>query len=330
MKRLERNHNIDYIKGIACILVIFIHYPFRGMFGEAIKAVGRIAVPLFFMISGYFLYGIDISKVKNRIWHIFKLTIGTYLFSFAIEVGLCSLREISIIVWCGKYLQKRQLVDLFLWNVCSWAEYLWFLPALLYCYICWYFVKKIGFEKKVTTIGTIGLLFLLLLNYIPKFGGAIPVKYYRNWLFMGLPFLIFGFWFRCNKEWIRRMSFRTLCIVLGGGLLLVIPERIFWGNCQIYFNTLLIVFGIFTIAQKKFRVKTNNMILFIGRELSMLIYIIHWYVRYVFYKVEAMFNLQTSMIWGYSSPILVALASVILAYGGYRIYLWKKKLKKYV
>lgn len=50
-----RNNFLDYIKGIACIGVVFIHCSFPYVFGDIIANLAAFGVPMFFMISGYYL-----------------------------------------------------------------------------------------------------------------------------------------------------------------------------------------------------------------------------------------------------------------------------------
>ena len=64
---VQRNQNIDFFKGIACILIVFIHAPFPEFFGDyIIKPIARFAVPFFFMVSGYFLYHSNYTVVSKN------------------------------------------------------------------------------------------------------------------------------------------------------------------------------------------------------------------------------------------------------------------------
>ena len=60
---MERNKNIDILKAVCAFLVVCIHINFPGEFGEILKIVGTVAVPIFFMITGYF-YNKTIKKHK--------------------------------------------------------------------------------------------------------------------------------------------------------------------------------------------------------------------------------------------------------------------------
>lgn len=65
----KRNSCIDFIKMISCICVIYIHYPVTGKVG-VINSIAQFAVLFFFMVSGYYLHGTNIEKLKRRIRHI--------------------------------------------------------------------------------------------------------------------------------------------------------------------------------------------------------------------------------------------------------------------
>ena len=55
MNVAARNRCMDTVKGIACLLVVFIHFNWSNDLSETINAIGRFAVPYFFFVSGYHL-----------------------------------------------------------------------------------------------------------------------------------------------------------------------------------------------------------------------------------------------------------------------------------
>ena len=59
----QYNYCMDFLKGIACIFVVFIHVKFPGNFGQSVQAIARFAVPFFFMVSGYYCYRKDYQGV---------------------------------------------------------------------------------------------------------------------------------------------------------------------------------------------------------------------------------------------------------------------------
>lgn len=52
----RRNHALDFVKGVACIAVVFMHCEFPGRLGTLVQCLVRFAVPFFFMVSGYFCF----------------------------------------------------------------------------------------------------------------------------------------------------------------------------------------------------------------------------------------------------------------------------------
>lgn len=47
VSKREYNYCFDFIKGIACICVVFMHCEFPGVLGTAIQCVSRFCVPFF-------------------------------------------------------------------------------------------------------------------------------------------------------------------------------------------------------------------------------------------------------------------------------------------
>ena len=51
------NNKLNFLKCFACIGVVFIHITFPGRFGEIVRLGADYAVPVFFMIAGYYAWG---------------------------------------------------------------------------------------------------------------------------------------------------------------------------------------------------------------------------------------------------------------------------------
>ena len=60
----KRIYKLDLLKGAACVGVVFTHVTFPGLWGKAVMRAAGFAVPVFFMIAGYFAYG----KGRDVIW----------------------------------------------------------------------------------------------------------------------------------------------------------------------------------------------------------------------------------------------------------------------
>ena len=67
----NRQNNIDILKAICAFYIVCIHVPFPGIVGEYLTQLTRIAVPIFFMITGYFYA--DIVNKRGVIRQIKKI-----------------------------------------------------------------------------------------------------------------------------------------------------------------------------------------------------------------------------------------------------------------
>ena len=86
---LKRYNNIDALKALCAFLVICIHCPFPGLAGEYVVALSRIAVPIFFMITGYF-YKPEENPEKRQIIKLLKIILlaSVLYFSWNLIIGI--------------------------------------------------------------------------------------------------------------------------------------------------------------------------------------------------------------------------------------------------
>ena len=64
---MSRVYSIDGMKAIAGFLVVLIHQKFPGILGEIITPLARIAVPFFFITSGFLLYSHKQKQLSLKI-----------------------------------------------------------------------------------------------------------------------------------------------------------------------------------------------------------------------------------------------------------------------
>ena len=67
---MKRYYSIDCFRFIAALLVVFIHIPTKEI-SDLIIPISRVAVPFFFMTSGFFISN-DSQKIIKEIKKIFK------------------------------------------------------------------------------------------------------------------------------------------------------------------------------------------------------------------------------------------------------------------
>ena len=201
MSRERYDTGIDWLRLAAAILVIAIHTSPLADFNETgdfilTRVLARIAVPFFFITSGYFLLS-RYHDSDRKLRHFLKKTGWIYGASILLYLPL-NFRN-------GYFSQSQLLPELLKDLIFDGTMYhLWYLPAsMLGMLIAWKLVEKLDFSK--------GLVMALLLYLVGLFGDSYYVvveklpllkafydrlfelfDYTRNGLFFAPVFLILG------------------------------------------------------------------------------------------------------------------------------------------
>lgn len=174
---MKRENNLDVLKTICAFLVICIHVPFPGYLGAIITPLARIAVPIFFMITGYF-YKKTATKPFKQIKKIIILIILSNLLYFIFDV--ITKQNIMHIF------SLKSFIKLIFFNESPFAGHLWYLNALLYILIIMYLVDKIKIRKNLYYAIPILLLIDLIFGKYSMLllGRQFPYIIVRNFLFV--------------------------------------------------------------------------------------------------------------------------------------------------
>ena len=201
MSRERYDTGIDWLRLAAAILVIAIHTSPLADFSETgnfilTRVLARIAVPFFFITSGYFLLS-RYHDSDRKLRHFLKKTGWIYGASILLYLPL-NFRN-------GYFSQSQLLPELLKDLIFDGTMYhLWYLPAsMLGMLIAWKLVEKLDFSK--------GLVMALLLYLVGLFGDSYYVvveklpllkafydrlfelfDYTRNGLFFAPVFLMLG------------------------------------------------------------------------------------------------------------------------------------------
>lgn len=184
----ERNVTLDYFKILLSILVIIIHLPIVDIYstpldfgGKVLYSIGsfisfdlsKIAVPSFFIINGYFLDFTDQKKVIKYITKMIKIYLVWTLFYLPFMIEKASFSMYAILLTMGYY-------------------HLWYLPALIGAVICIFFIKK--YLNNNILLLVIAISLFIIGYYIQQTNPYAPLRFfkYRNFLFMGIPFVLLG------------------------------------------------------------------------------------------------------------------------------------------
>ena len=200
-KRIE---SLDALKFLLSYCIVIIHLPFPGTAGSVALALFRVAVPLFFMISGYFCSGYNDAKIRKMLVKVLKLLLaGTGLMVLANIIAiLCKGGALDeMVAYVMRIPNSRVITDVLLKNVAYVSGPLWFLYAYVYVLLFWWLCKKVNW---VTVCKVAAILLCIVAPIFGKYSYLILNRGFlredtRNWLLMGLPFFVWGGYRRITK-----------------------------------------------------------------------------------------------------------------------------------
>lgn len=316
---------IDMMKFIASILVICIHtHPLFHIQKDVnyffVHLITRIAVPFFFISSGFFFYK-KINKEGYQIKFLFK-----YLKRLCFIFGIWFLIYFPfsfIFPYLKLQHHQNQMIQKYLFSIIYIGSFshLWFFPALILSITLLFFLSQ-----------WIKLRILLLLSVALYLFGTLGDTYYqlqtiktieiihtwirsefwtsRNGLFFGLPFVTIGAIISCLK--INAISKKMIDLGVLFSSLLLLAEFIFikenqWAidyNMYIMLMPFSFFFFLYLITSK--RVYTNSSML---RDFSLLIYGFH-YIPVALIRVLQDYHVIGSVYNHYT--FLISLSSSLL------------------
>ena len=206
------NYFQNALKGIACILVILNHFHHSNIFVGGIEyTLSHVGVPIFYLISGYYLYSGDpvceYDKLKRRIIHSLKLLAIFMLVSLGYQAMISIIRFHSLnhlIQFVSDRCTLNNVIRSIFLSETLFGRGEWFLWAMLEAYILLLglhtFLRDI--IRKCSKNLAIALFcvhvivrWILITNGISQVGGINLYATYcvRNVWFDALPFILLGY-----------------------------------------------------------------------------------------------------------------------------------------
>lgn len=325
---VKRHSGIDALKFLCAFLVVCIHKPFPGTVGEYIVAISRIAVPIFFMITGFF-YKFEDNQEKKQIVKLLKII----LFSSILYLAWNFLIQISEFVVNGnidsvlkvfQIFNRKSILQLLFLNESPISGHLWYLNAIVYVFLCCYILKKVKLFKILYWITPLLLSVDLIFGKyaIAIFGREFNYLYVRNFLFVGIPYFIIGnsirYAFIKGKLNVCSKKYLLVFLMLFSAILCIIEKYTILSfeinaTRDHYISTTLLacVVFVFFLVANSYENKKLKWIYDIGRNHSLDIYIIHPIVIVVLHIMSKMFYVER--VYSYVAPILVFCVSIFLS-----------------
>ena len=218
----ERNRSIDIFRYICAIMVVAIHTsPFSDiddrlgyLFTEIIP---RIAVPFFFVVSGYF-YTKGLGAKKKIFLPYIKRLLKTYtlwsLVYFAID----------FVQWGHQNIKGFIVNCIYSFFVIGSHYHFWFFPAMFFVVCATTIVYKFGLQKLLLpvsialyAIGCLGCSYYSLGTRIPVLSLLFSSQYFtliRRIVLMAFPFFAAGYLVDAIEKYVRKYKVSNGIIVI--------------------------------------------------------------------------------------------------------------------
>lgn len=283
--------------------------------GECVTTLTRVAVPVFFMITGYF-YSDTVArhKEKRQIQKILYLVVEANVLFFIWNIALNVLRRDSIITYVQEIFTGKSILKFLALNESPLAGHLWYLGAILYVLVIVLLVDKPNCRKLLYYLTPVLLSADLAFGKYSLliFHQEFPYILVRNFLCVGIPYFCIGNLIRekrCSEKWNRKIL-QVLIVVF---TITSLAERFVLVSAGLnatrdhYLSTTFLAICLFVYALKSNW--CNKGVSVIGRKYSTWLYIIHPIFITVFSIVVGKLGLKS--IYRCIAPIVVYCATLV-------------------
>lgn len=262
-------------------------------------------------------------NINKKVKHVLTITINACVFYtvFMMVMALAG-KDVSWII------SKSGIFNWLVFNAPAWAgvagQY-WFLFALLYTYIFYGILMRLGWLKQAYWLaGAMFVAYVVMAQGMHLAGHHVPNMIYRNWLVEGFAYFMLGHWIHHHQDKLKFSNNIFLTIVLVSTLLCWV-ERFFMGrDFGVNIVTIPQVFSMFLYAVYNPTLHKGT-IQEIGKRYSMFVYIIHPAVWHGLELVYAKFGFSENMPALYAMPIIVVILTLIASH---IVYMTNAKLMK--
>lgn len=295
----QRNQTMELCRLIAAFFVVFIHIVPRGGTGIFLKCLARFAVPFFFMASGYFSFQVDCDRLKRRIVHFLPILLLANLAGFVSDLLQVYLsNELTLDSYLKNLFTFSRIYNLLFQSLSPFLDILWFLNALLYCYLLfWLYTRFQGQKEKdyrpLYLLAVVLLLFfygfLLLASLFSSNSDlnlSISLKYYRNFAFFGWPCFSIGLFLREYQDQIFvrfGLTCKRLIFLWVAGALLAVVECYGNGQKECYLGSFVMAVSFVLLAARRPILTTSphmqSFFSWCGR-ISLMLYFWHGFLWY--------------------------------------------------
>lgn len=192
---MKRVLTVDILRFVSAFMVVLFHSEYFCR--DIVNIIPRYAVPVFFMISGFFMYESDTQRFKERLNRsLIKMIVITLVASF-----------FFFLFYLPLYLRDgfpslNAYVNFIVFNENPFAFHLWYLTAFLYVLMLFRVFVGTPLLKGIISYSPFLLLINLMLGELGFLflDHSLPNYMLRNFLLEGLPCYSLGCLISINKE----------------------------------------------------------------------------------------------------------------------------------
>ena len=313
----KRNYNWDFWKFIAAIGVILVHAPYKGNLGQILSSIGVLGVSFFFLISGYACFGEPekmCPKILKRLIRNGIITMLATMWALAFSYYAMRMENMDI-MWKLTLKKPVTIVRIILLGDLEffYGSHLWFMFALIYCYVIFYFLVRFRLRKVIYVLTPIFLLARIVVEtYVNSY--SVSWHWSANALIGGLPMMLLGYVIADKKEKLIKIPTWILItgIVLSAGAVFVsmcfkVGKLNVFQPFNILCSSLILILG-----AKKPEWSIIKPVSYLGRKDSLYIYLFHFYIIMVMYEVMYGMHLSSKVI-EWQLPLAVIIVSIVVA-----------------
>ena len=328
----RKNINIAFhlLKGVACISVVFIHIKFPSLFGRIVSYAASYAVPIFFMITGFFAFGRDADVIKRRLVKLIKIFLYAYALFFIYHAGY-ALYNHKLLLWLSSHFNRNTPIKYLCFCTISFAIPLWYLIAMIETYAVWMMIVKRNREKKALKwMPVLFVFYVLLTSYCET--AKLEWFWKTNFITCAMPWFLLGYYLHTDEaEKLRNIAtYQLIILAIAGCAISVLPEAF---DLKLKWNVigyLPYAFSLFTLALKNPHVNICKPLAFIGDKLSLYIYIHHSIIGHIIMVVSKnLFHIDTEgLVYMWCKPLIALGITILFSWTLFRMkqFMGKRKI----
>jgi len=321
----KRNSCLNLLKCIACIGVVFIHITFPYPIGNVIKYMATFAVPLFFMIAGYYSFGCNEEKIKRRLIKIIKILIFG-IFSYSIY----HIMTYNFGYWIANLWSLKGLIYFICFCTIDGATPLWYLIAMAETYFVWMYVVKHKKENRITKYTVILFIIGAILTVVVD-SMKLNWSYKINFICRAMPWFMLGYLVREkyeNKLENISNSILMTIVILGWGVTLSAVFLKISVDYN-YIGVLITAPSLFLIGIKNPNIKIAKPVEYVAEKISLFIYIFHTSVSGIIMIYANIIGINTIGVYAYIHPLLTLALTITISVLCEKLFR-NPKLHKYI